>query len=93
MIKENEAGKLWCPMVRMEQQRSTGCSAVNDPFGTNGVCIGSACAMWRWSPAKTKKELQIVPNDAGGGDEVYVDVPQPPTHGYCGLAGRPEVMP
>lgn len=93
MIEDAKSRQLWCPMVRMEQQRSTGCSAVNDPKIYSANCIGSCCAMWRWMPGKVKKVLQIVPNDAGGGDEVYVDVPQPPTHGYCGLAGRPEVMP
>ena len=60
-------------------------------------CIASECAMWRWVPSdETHQERRIVPVEVGNTRgirkmEVTVNVPNAPTHGYCGLAGRPEV--
>lgn len=94
-----QARELWCPMskfadkdIRVLQQ---------------STCIANCCAMWQWIPSgKTYPKFTVVPlsggagraGDAGGGGgagragrEEYVDTPVPPTHGYCGLAGRPEI--
>lgn len=51
-------------------------------------CMSSECAMWRWVPStKTKKERAIERTPSGACLEVLVDVPDAPTHGFCGLAG------
>lgn len=48
-------------------------------------CFGSKCAHWRWIPVEwtVRQERDRVAWEAGEGDKT-------PTHGYCGLAGRPE---
>lgn len=57
-------------------------------------CIADQCAMWRWVPsATTHKEPRVVDRPFGGREVVHVDVPDATTHGFCGLAGRPEVAP
>lgn len=86
-----QARELWCPMVRVGVQPSSGGpSAINDPTTVNyhGSCIAETCAMWRWVPPKTTYKPT-------GGNNAFVEEhiyePVAPTHGYCGLAGRPEV--
>jgi len=63
-------------------------------------CIASECAMWRWVPSTTMhKEIeireravaQLIGPPAYQKYEATIDVPDAPTHGYCGLAGRQEV--
>ena len=63
-------------------------------------CIADKCAMWRWAPSQaTHTERQVVQGlleFVGGGVEMgcaehIVQVPDAPTYGYCGLAGRPEL--
>lgn len=64
-------------------------------------CIADKCAMWRWSPSTTTHtERKVVAKKGGPGSptaptwtEVGVDVPDAPTHGFCGIAGRPEALP
>lgn len=56
-------------------------------------CLADCCAMWRWQ-AKFGHRT-IVKTDGPPGRENYtaqVYGPIPPTHGYCGLAGRPEIL-
>lgn len=61
--------------------------------GTNEVCMGSGCAMWRWKP-------ELNPNWKPKDDMIVIDatvdyrtLPPPyiesKTHGYCGMATRP----
>ncbi len=61
-------------------------------------CIADKCGMWRWVPVTTthgelrieKKQVALVPfGSEMRSFEVTVQVPDAPTHGYCGLAGRP----
>lgn len=52
-------------------------------------CVADKCAMWRWQ----SRFEDVKPLRANG----FPVMPPPPerlpsTHGYCGLAGRPEVM-
>ena len=42
MHTEKEAKKLWCPMSRMAL-------TPDSQLVSNGNCIASSCAMWRWS--------------------------------------------
>lgn len=89
MHTPEQAASLWCPMVRIGVMPAAGGpSTVNDPTSISefsGRCIADKCAMWRW-PSSVK----IRPDDGSlimpglGGDI--------PAKGYCGLAGRPEVM-
>lgn len=80
-----------------------GCNT--DALGRNRVpascrCIGSQCAMWRWVPSTsthTERVVEQVPFKTLDNvtvmrsSEREVQVPDAPTIGYCGLAGRPEV--
>lgn len=152
MIKENEAGKLWCPMSRVAQCGNADISTTynrtlnkqiieatvnvtSDDGETKqrpgmlleaiaGVskaanCIGSKCAMWRWADKPFQvSRTRVMCNDPlavteparpDGLNEKFVFIPcdedvdahwaEPEEvwlsrrRGYCGLAGRPEVMP
>ena len=58
-------------------------------------CIASECAMWRWVPSDEGMrysgiEVFRLPN--GRVEERAKYEPVPPTHGFCGLAGRPELV-
>jgi len=48
-------------------------------------CQGSDCMAWRWLPRLTVNRPQGMASI--GGQTVTKD------HGYCGLAGKPEVLP
>lgn len=97
-----QAREKWCPMVRVGVMPSAGGPAgVSDPSTEfHGNCIADKCAMWRWAPSPTwHRERQVEDRTfalVGGGTETRqvefeVPVPDAPTQGYCGLAGRPEV--
>lgn len=54
IVTEEQAGKLWCPLVRVPAQ----VRALEDATdivnrGLNGeplgACIGARCMMWRWN--------------------------------------------
>jgi len=45
-------------------------------------CVGDGCMMWRW---KEKREIAV---KYPIGEPLYKIVD--PTHGYCGMAGKPE---
>jgi hypothetical protein len=57
------------------------------------VCLGSGCAMWRWKPElnpdwNPKHDMMIIED----GRDYRTDPPpyiESETHGYCGLATRP----
>lgn len=99
-----EAQTLWCPMARIARREIAveaatihkptsvehiheraeivgGCNT--DALGGNRIpascrCIADQCAMWRWRP-----------ETVGNVTTTYAPGQRP---GYCGLAGRPEVM-
>ena len=93
-------------VMRTDHHVVAGCNrdALGSPTGfvlNSCKCIASQCAMWRWQPSTTThKERRIETKRYAfpGGViedrcvEINVNVPDAPTHGYCGLAGRPEVM-
>jgi hypothetical protein len=75
------------------EQRS---SLMNCPVrGVNEICMGKGCAMWRWKPEinpdwKPKYDMMIIED----GHDYRTDPPpyiDSKTHGYCGLATRPNV--
>lgn len=103
MKTEDEARKLWCPM--MAQYRIEGDET--DRHGKHdGViaarCIASQCMAWRWakrafdrdtdlfSKATGKKVVSAWSDDAEWrpvGEDANKDAPA--AHGFCGLAGKP----
>lgn len=92
-----EAVKLWCPMQRIVQTggRET-LAAYNmiddwkDGVSTGIGCISHACACWRWHPKEGVRK-EVVEHANGFKQVITRKGPVTPTHGYCGLAGRPEV--
>ena len=54
-------------------------------------CISEKCAMWRWQPTTESVPAEIE-GARGTPARARKTVPTQ-THGYCGLAGRPEVAP
>lgn len=56
MKTEAKAALMWCPMVRAVGDGTSGDNAYLKPTGEvernphYARCIGSQCAMWRWSP-------------------------------------------
>lgn len=86
MHTEEQALKLWCPMVRVHLPVNAVANRVSDAslrisdardreyFNQQKEdcnCIASKCAMWRWDGYK--------PVNGGANDEA---------HGHCGLAGK-----
>lgn len=101
-----QARELWCPMVRIARRESTEhyCSSpsvVVAGCNTDALCglrvpascrcIADKCAMWRWverrEPSMPDPHSDTIPPRFLRGKLL------PSTHGYCGLAGRPEVTP
>jgi hypothetical protein len=79
---EEEAKKNWCPFARVREANNGAAAAVNiRSFHSNPHvrCIASACMAWRW-----KSRFGTDPDNPENCAVL------PPTHGYCGLAGRPE---
>jgi hypothetical protein len=79
MHTEEEARKLWCPMVRYEEgvnRWSLGAEPL-EKWGTEdnpsaSRCIASQCMMWRWER------------------DLYAEGYQPESNkGYCGIANKP----
>jgi hypothetical protein len=70
MNTENEARKLWCPMVRFARSEDSGtfnrgrnANALNDHEQNDGAlcnCIANQCAMWRWNKIPTRKYLRAM---------------------------------
>jgi len=83
MHTEEEARKLWCPMVRVgngneaAENRTCEIGKVSDDLGngtTWNACIASSCMMWRWDN-----------DDFGICKQTGECVP---FQGYCGLGGK-----
>ena len=72
-----EAKKKYCPVI-----------------GGRNECVGDGCMMWRWQlKGTTHKEEKVVTSMSESPQHkiVWVDVVDASTHGYCGMAGKPEV--
>ena len=79
MHTEDEARKLWCPMVRHVADSTTPPANRWNDIGTwtaTTRCIASECAMWQWT-------TRPVLNADGSRNENF------PAEGCCGLAGKP----
>ena len=75
--EKDEARNIWCPFTRVGEQASG--AAENRPDGSYN-CIADHCMAWRWVMTNvTTKTFE--------GDSLR---PSGDTHGYCGLAGKPE---
>ena len=92
-----EAQKLWCPMQRIARTGGGETLAAynmiddwKDGVSTGIGCISSACACWRWMP-KEGERPEVIQEVSGFKRVITRHGPMTPTHGYCGLAGRPEV--
>lgn len=75
---ETTARKKWCPFVRVEGSNRMH-NTISDGFqNTSPVyhCIASQCMAWRELHLSHMKGMQHAPEAA---------------HGYCGLAGRPDL--
>lgn len=90
MITEAEAKTKWCPFANVYvPYQNTGAAgnrglSTNNNLATLTLCVGSACMAWRWIEPGHKK---WVPDDQHTDDGYYQR--QAPTHGFCGLAGKP----
>ena len=91
-MTEEEARKKWCPMVKGWQGNEvTGFSYMQH-------CEASDCMMWRWD-----RKTTIPCPECGASGYVHDDIcplcdekkriPHPEPRGYCGLSGRPGVLP
>ena len=96
MHTEEQARKLWCPMVRYlatfrgadgKLEAAVGYNrGAQDSGMSSARCVASECAMWRWAKdadwiSRADKEFQR------SGKRIE------PERGYCGLAGKPEFAP
>jgi hypothetical protein len=76
-VTEQQAKKMWCPFVRVEGSNRV-FNTKTSGFDAEHLyqhCIGSKCMGWR----------PFIYSHVKGGDEAFEH------HGYCGLAGRPEM--
>lgn len=97
-MTEDEAKTKWCPFARVQCEdnraafnRLIGAKEATDEFRTNfetilSRCIGSKCMAWRWEPPiGDKRDIRLTKRP---GEEPKFEDMTPPTHGYCGLAGK-----
>ena len=85
MNTTDKAKGLWCPMARKKFWLGHGlgdgalaAASYNRTKDCN--CVADLCAMWRWAD----------PAPSQDGNDRTDEVAK--RRGYCGLAGRPEVM-
>lgn len=81
-MKEEEAKKKWCPMVRFHviETSSQTVYSNRDEDSLSSRCIASDCMMWRWG---NPEEIEI---DRGYGQPPDIDFV---SSGFCGLGGKP----
>lgn len=50
-MTENEARLRWCPLSRVEGDKTDPTAGNRDRVATHesARCVGSACALWKWS--------------------------------------------
>jgi hypothetical protein len=72
-VTEDEAKKMWCPMVRI-RIGGIGSAAINSETEHHPYnCAASECMMWRWVN-RTRVDLSDKKQNL---------------RGFCGLAGKP----
>ncbi|MBX9760674.1 MAG: hypothetical protein K2Y29_17980 [Beijerinckiaceae bacterium] len=90
MMTQEEAKESWCPFTRLtstdregDPRAPAGFNRIDSAFVMDGAtCIGGDCMAWRWK-AEYATEKPVI-----GKRPEHERLPS--THGYCGLAGRPE---
>ena len=76
-MTEEEHKKTWCPAGRTNLASANAAQPDNRAI----LCIGSACAWWRWIPVSPVR---------WEGNTMVMQYPDPkPSEGYCGPAGKP----
>lgn len=94
MHTEQQARELWCPMVRAANGKQATNCAVNmqplmkdyprepvDDHTTNGSCVASVCAMWRWASTAKRRRYNCA-------DQLAMEEPArpsnvPPSWTFC----------
>lgn len=78
LLTEKSARTKWCPLVRIEGKNRFFNTQTDGFANTERMfhCIASSCMGWRQFHLAHMKGSLPPPEDA---------------HGYCGLAGRPEL--
>lgn len=84
------------PLIAMRTDHHIVGGCNTDALGRTRVpascrCIADQCAMWRWAPSTTSHPERRI-QDLGNGFKKEVVVSVPDARGYCGLAGRPELL-
>lgn len=69
-------------MLTAEEAKRIWCPMARQPHAN---CIADKCAMWRWST------IEVPPRNAEPG-KLVAPIKVRGSTGYCGLAGRPEVV-
>lgn len=96
LIGESDAKKLWCPFSRVLPDLVVATGTPNRGYQMGGAlencrCLGSGCAAWRWAA-----EFDGTFNTHLTGPHLETTSKTPnlrrSDRGYCGLAGRPEVV-
>lgn len=90
MHTPEQAKALWCPMARLD--------GINGSYNRETVashehptCIADQCAMWRWEHTTSSVPAEI--EGATGALVRVFELRIERTHGFCGIAVRPEVAP
>jgi hypothetical protein len=80
LLSETVARTKWCPFIRLDNSNRLFNTNTDGFENTNRMyhCIGSSCMSWR------EFHLSHIKGGLETGEK------QEP-HGYCGLAGRPEL--
>ena len=74
-------------MTEEEAKQKACCNGGCTPMA-NGPCIASLCMAWRWiMPVPTFQEVD--PSTPITRNKTHGYKAPEPTHGYCGLAGKP----
>jgi len=86
LTTEKEAIKKWCPHVRIAVLAGNGGASCNThpeaEIDNDCRCVGSRCAMWRWSGTHAKEYATL-----NGEDHLIQS--DATRQGFCGLAGKP----
>ncbi len=105
MHTEEQARTKWCAHARVSHEGEGNRYTMDTDYAKKtsfACCIASDCMAWRWGPYSDDREMMLV--DKATGERIVAgtywnsewvpvrpgDTPPEP-HGYCGLAGKPEL--